>query len=392
MQQQLINHSPDLKRLRDEGYEIETKDGYLIVHNIPYVNKEKEVKLGKIIIQLTIIGGIVKYSGNHVINFMGEYPCNKDGSNIESIRHMNLNKTLDKNIVMNYSFSNKPLGGYKNHYQQITRYINIISSPAIAINPSVSPKTFKVRDENLEDNIFNYIDTNESRSNIVDLNNKFKGQKIAIIGLGGTGAYILDLVAKTPVTEIHLFDKDIFSQHNAFRCPGAASKSEIDANMSKVEYLKNIYSKMHKGIINHCEYISSENFSNLNNMSYIFICIDNSKIKERLIQYLVKNNKTFFDVGLGTNIVNNSLYGSIRVTTGSPIKYDHLKKIPIDDEQENEYSTNIQIADLNNLNAILAVIKWKKICGFYQDLEHEFHTVYTINDSEIINEDKLSNS
>ncbi|WP_318271316.1 ThiF family adenylyltransferase [Sphingobacterium cellulitidis] len=46
---------------------------------------------------------------------------------------------------------------------------------------------------------------------------KLERQKIAIIGLGGTGAYILDMVAKTPVKEIHLFDGDSFDQHNAFR-------------------------------------------------------------------------------------------------------------------------------------------------------------------------------
>jgi hypothetical protein len=34
--------------------------------------------------------------------------------------------------------------------------------------------------------------------------------KIAIIGLGGTGSYVLDLAAKTPVKEIHLFDGDKF--------------------------------------------------------------------------------------------------------------------------------------------------------------------------------------
>jgi hypothetical protein len=36
-------------------------------------------------------------------------------------------------------------------------------------------------------------------------------------GLGGTGSYILDLVSKTPVNEILLFDSDDFLQHNAFR-------------------------------------------------------------------------------------------------------------------------------------------------------------------------------
>jgi hypothetical protein len=55
---------------------------------------------------------------------------------------------------------------------------------------------------------------------------------------------------------------------------------------------------------------------------------------------------------------------------------------------ENDYSHNIQIAELNALNAALAVIKWKKLCGFYQDLEREHCSVYTINGNHIANEDQ----
>jgi tRNA A37 threonylcarbamoyladenosine dehydratase len=49
--------------------------------------------------------------------------------------------------------------------------------------------------------------------------------------MGGTGSYILDLVAKTAVMEIHLFDGDDFNQHNAFRAPGAASLEDLEKHM-----------------------------------------------------------------------------------------------------------------------------------------------------------------
>ena len=44
MSQQLISHSPDLKRLRDEGYEIEVRGGYLLIHHIPFVDDPKRQK------------------------------------------------------------------------------------------------------------------------------------------------------------------------------------------------------------------------------------------------------------------------------------------------------------------------------------------------------------
>ena len=59
---------------------------------------------------------------------------------------------------------------------------------------------------------------------------------VAIAGPGGTGSYVLDLVAKTPVRDIHLFDGDSFMSHNAFRAPGAASLEELRALPKKVDY------------------------------------------------------------------------------------------------------------------------------------------------------------
>jgi len=78
--------------------------------------------------------------------------------------------------------------------------------------------------------------------------------------------------------------------------------------------------------------------------------------------------------------------------SGTPSKNDHLvNRIPLVDEDENnEYVTNIQIADLNSLNAGFAVVKWKKMCGFYQDLEEEHHTTYSINVSQLLNEDEVA--
>ena len=75
MLQQLINHSPDLKRLQNEGYELEVKGGYLLIHHIPYVNHSREVKYGILVSELSLANSqkTIKPS-THVINFIGEYP------------------------------------------------------------------------------------------------------------------------------------------------------------------------------------------------------------------------------------------------------------------------------------------------------------------------------
>ncbi len=388
MSQQLINHSPDLKRLRDEGYEVEVRGGQLIVHHIPYLNSKREINFGKLISPLTLNGNTTSKPDNHVINFMGEYPCNKDGSIITTIQHGQPNSKLFEDVVMNYSFSNKPPNGYDDYYHKVTTYANVISSPATSMDKSVTAKTFSVVEDKSDESVFHYFDTNASRANIDRINSKFQGQKIGIIGLGGTGSYIFDQVAKTPVDEIVLFDGDVFLQHNAFRSPGAPSIETLEEKLNKAEYFASIYSRMHKGIKVYAEYLSENNIHLLEGLSFVFVCIDSNAARGKILSKLKQLEISFIDVGLGVNLADDNLVGMLRVTVGPPSKTDHIPtRIGTCDTDDNEYSTNVQIADLNALNAMLAVIKWKKMVGFYQDLTEEHHLTYSINTSQLRNED-----
>ena len=127
-------------------------------------------------------------------------------------------------------------------------------------------------------------------------------------------------------------------------------------------------------------------------MSFVFICIDNNSIKKELFDFLIENKIPFIDTGIGINKEKNELSGIIRTNLCSPAKKDHLKnQISLsNDHQDNDYSTNIQISDINALNASLAVIKWKKTLGFYSDKEKEYTSLYTINTQSLVNQDHES--
>ena len=96
---------------------------------------------------------------------------------------------------------------------------------------------------------------------------------IGIIGVGGTGSYVLDQVAKTPVSEIHLFDGDVFCQHNAFRAPGAPTKEILELSQKKVDYLSELYGHMHKGIVAHPTYVNETNVEELSGLDFVFLCL-----------------------------------------------------------------------------------------------------------------------
>lgn len=390
MQHQLISHNSDLKKLRDEGYELEINGGYICIHHIPYVNKDKQVKFGALTCVLNLATPTtVRRPSDHTIYFMGEHPCHKDGSIMNEIINSSPNKELWDGMVGNHYFSSKPKkGNYDDYHEKFTRYIQLLSVPAKSLDTSVTAQTYRPFVDNEEESVFHYFDTNTSRANIFQVNEKLKNQKIAIIGLGGTGSYILDMVSKTKVSEIHLFDADDFSQHNAFRSPGAPSIEELNKMKKKAVYLSEIYSNMHKGIIPHVKYITKENIYLLQGMSYVFICVDRNSVRASIIKLLIEMGISFIDSGLGVTLVDDKLIGILRTTVGTPHKNDHLSnRISGVDTDDNEYATNIQIAELNALNAVLAVIKWKKLCHFYQDLIQEHQSTYSINVADLINGD-----
>jgi hypothetical protein len=395
MSLQLINRSPDLKRLQNEGYHLESRSGYLLVKDVPYVNSRREVQRGTLVAKLVLAGDVTARPDDHVAHFVGDHPCHADGTEISQIRLESRSRTLADGVAIQHSFSAKPKpsDSYENYYAKMTTYAAILSGPAQLIDPSTTPRTFPVIAPSNGDREtpFNYVDTASSRAEIDVVTAKLKKvKKVAIVGLGGTGSYVLDLVAKTPVWEIHLYDGDAFLQHNAFRSPGAPSVDQLTARLPKATYFKNIYSAMHSGIVDHPVYVNAENIAELRDMDFVFLCVDNGESKKLIVDTLEEFNLPFIDVGMGVQLGGEALGGIVRVTTSTPERRHHLRtRVSFGNGAgNNEYDRNIQIADLNCLNASLAVIKWKKLYGVYRDMKLEHHTQFTIDGNLLLNEDR----
>jgi hypothetical protein len=392
MSRPLIDRSPDLKRLRDEGYDIQIIHGYVVLRDVPYLNAQHEIKRGILISSLAMANDVTVRPDTHVAMFAGDYPCHADGKPIERIRNGDINTQIGESIVAKYTFSAKPKPkeSYDNYYDKLSTYADILSGPAQTLDANITAKTFPVVREDSLDSIFKYVDTASSRAEITAISSKLTLGKIAILGLGGTGSYVLDLVAKTPVREIHLFDGDTFLQHNAFRAPGAASGDELAEKLSKVAYFERIYSRMRRGIVVHPEYASPENLHVLADADFVFLCMEGNA-KKAIVRKLEDLNLAFIDVGMGVYLADQSLGGVLRVTTSVRDRRNHVwdkHRIPFSEgEGPNEYDKNIQIADLNALNAAFAVIRWKKLFGFYVDQENELYSTYMIGGNDVDNQD-----
>ena len=386
-----IDRSADLKRLRDEGYDIEVRERFLLVRSFPYLNSKKEVHYGILVSPLDWAGDVTTIPGTHAAFFIGEAPCHENGRLMSEIITGSSRQQLEPGLFVDHSFSAKPLEGrYPNFYDKVKRHAEIICGPAKAVDPNATPKVFPVIETTEGESVFKYADTASSRAGIAVASAKLEVGKIGIVGTGGTGSYILDLVAKTPVREIHLFDGDVLLNHNAFRSPGAPSVEELRGKPLKAEYFQKLYSNMRRGIVAHPGYITEANVDELKQLDFVFLSMDGGSTKQLVVQKLQEWGVPFIDVGMGLELVKGSIGGILTVTTSTKEKSDHvLSRIPIlTADKNNDYSRNIQVADLNALNAALAVIKWKKLIGFYHDFEHEHFSAYTVDGNRLNNEDR----
>ncbi|MFZ2303759.1 MAG: ThiF family adenylyltransferase [Minisyncoccia bacterium] len=387
---ELINHSPDLEKLRNDGYTVETHNNCVVVRDVPYLDESmKVIEDGVLVCAYEQIRPLT----DHTFYFSGK-PHKADGKAL----HVASEATQEWNgfnVSTQLSFKkvvdDKP-SNYNDYHEKVTYYINAIMSQARSINEFVNAQKHRVIDTSEQnDTPFNYLDMNSSRAGIFNISEKLRGQKIAIIGVGGTGSYILDLVSKTPVAEIHIFDNDVFHSHNAFRTPGAAPKGVLESPPKKVSYFAEIYKRMHKGVTPHEYDMLDDTINELEELNFVFLCIDNAPTKKVIIGKLVELKIPFVDCGIDVQEVDNALNGTIRVTTVTPSKYDHIEnRISYSAGNNGDYQSNIQIAELNALNAALAVIKWKRFFGFYHDHESEHHTTYMFNASSLNNDEKIN--
>lgn len=384
--------SPDLARLIEEGYEVQRRGGFLLIHHVPYLTETQAIEFGTLIAPLTLAGDVTAKPGDHVVYFQGSYPYRKNGSRMDNIIAGAANNDHGAGVSSNFTLSSRPLDphGFPDFYEKMTSYSHILSAEAISVDPTVAAKTGITYDDDDPDGVFNYFDSSVSRADIGAFSEKLAMNKVAIVGLGGTGSYILDLVAKTPVRELHIFDGDIFLQHNAFRSPGAASIEELRKKPLKVDYLVTAYSKMRKGVLPHPYAIGADNIDELHDMNFVFLSMDTTPEKRLIVQKLEEFGIAFIDVGLGVDKRDGVLSGLVRATLSTPDRREHVwerQGISFHDPSiNNEYEKNIQIADLNALNAALCVIKWKKYCGYYEDFESEDMMTYNINGNCILNE------
>ena len=388
----LISRSPDLRRLADKGFELEVRGGHLVLHGVPYVDGAGAVRTGKLVSVLELSGERTSSPSDHTAYFQGDYPHRANGEPLELLRNRSEEIELEPGLTVQHRFSSRPreTGKYQDYFEKMSRYAEIISREARLLEPNLQWRAERIvsrADARDPQDPFLYTETASGRAGITDISNRVRGQRVAIIGLGGSGSYILDLVSKTRVREIHLFDHDEFLQHNAFRAPGAWSLDELRRRENKAEMYARRYGACRRGVVGHASKADRAALEELGDLDFVFIAIDVPGEKKELFRHLEEKGIPFVDVGMGLDKIDGKLSGILRVTgSREGSRAAAWRRVQTGGEaRRGEYDANIQTAELNALNASLAVLYWKKQTGVYVDGKREIHSTFTTSANLLAN-------
>lgn len=364
----LASHNADIQRLVDKGYAVRIDGPHLVVRDIPYLDANRQLQRGAFVAKLVHIDKVRVQQDDHQVYFAGGVPYGLDGQPIPNLAGGATTIALRKtDVVVQRSFSNKPPNGFPDFFAKIEHYVTVISGPAMELH-GATPLTKRIDADAVEGSVFKYPDTLTSRAEIADLAALLANDVVAVIGLGGTGGYVLDLLVKSPVKAIRGFDGDAYHVHNAYRSPGQLDDSDL--GLGKTEVFERRYKSFRKGLSLHRKYIDRSCAEDFSGVTFSFVCVDKGSARAEIFDLLISLNIPFIDVGMGLDRKQGGLSGQVRTTyyapeTAAAVRDKQLA--PLSDDADDIYRKNVQIAELNALNACYAVIQFKQLRGFYAD-------------------------
>lgn len=394
MFQKLVSHNDDIRRLVEKGYAVAFDSGYMVIRDIPYLDKQRAECKGAIISKIDFVDKVRVRQHDHQIFFAGGRPHNADGTPIPNLGGGGATLALSdacNDIRVERSFSNKPfrkgqLVPFADFFEKVESYVAIIAGPAIELH-GANPLTFRVNENVVTDPIFKFHDTLTSRAEIGDLNNKLRNDVVAIIGLGGTGGYILDYLVKAPIPEIRAFDLDNYHVHNAYRSPGRLIEDELGKPKADVYAAR--YENFRNGLSCKRQFVDLSAADELNDVTFAFVSVDKGSSRAGIFDLLTSKKIPFIDAGMGLNRKKGPINGMLRATYYDPTHAEKMRDMnlaELSDAPDEIYRSNIQIGELNALNAALAVIRYKQLRGFYFAEDPYYNLLLEIGDLKIVEE------
>ena len=406
MSNSLISRSADLSALAKANYSLEVRGAYLLVQGVPYLDLNGEIAFADIVTNLDLVGPIGEEAttqpNDHTVWWTGSIPHTASGESMEqelACEQWEGGHDIGEGITVYMRWSRKPrhrgqLRGYRDYLEKVQTYVEEVGGQAENKRPGILKAARKGGDPKvISSSRFAYIDTNPYRNGTKGIESRIEEEIVAVIGVGGTGSYLVDVLAKTNIKELRLYDDDVMKIHNAFRVAGAARVGELNGKKSKLQWHKERYQSVRvKGLEIHHMKLDDENLSALFSCTTVFIAVDDLDVRRMIQRSCVKMGILHVSIGIGLEIEgpnDDQIGGMVKIETdldpGAPRKDIQNNRKDGREEADDVYSSNIQTAELNMLGAALAISEWKAKRGIYRDERNKNNdtTIYSVTTGAI---------
>ena len=400
MSTSLISRSDDLSALVDRGYRVRIRGGYLLVEGIPYIKEDGSIGRSDIVSGLELADDRTCPPGDHTVWWTGEMPYTAAGQSMNGYlvcSHWDKGCDLGEGILAYMQWSRKPKTkggsrGYKDYREKIETYVDEVAGHADSKRPGVLDAARLGADPEVASKTrFKYLNTGTYRNGIRGIEKRIEDEIVAVVGVGGSGSYLVDLLMKTDIKELHMYDGDVLKQHNAFRIAGAARIEELRGNTPKVTWHQERYAPVREeGVHAHARSIDEGAPEELAEFTTVFIAVD-KLTKRRQIQRMCEAAGILnIAVGIGVDLEgekNDKLGGMVKVE----MQFCPRERAGASEAEDQEEALeggvygNIQTAELNMLSAALAIVEWKAKRGVYRTDRKAGHdtVIYTTSDGRI---------
>ena len=401
MSNSLISHNDDLSAIVKVGYRVKVRGAYLLVEGIPYIRENGDISTANIVTSLELAGDKTRPPDDHTVWWTGETPHRSSGESMEpylSCGNWPSGLDLGEGLTVYMQWSRKPRSaggsrGYSDYLEKIETYVEEVGGEAEVRHPGIlEAARGGGQPEVVAKTRFKYINTNLYRNGTRAIEQRIADEVVAVVGVGGSGSYLVDILAKTDIKELHLFDDDVMEQHNAFRIAGAASIQELGVGKSKVEWHQERYAAVREeGVYVHERRLDLEALEELGMFTTVFIAVDKLDTRRKVQQKCNELGVSHFSVGLGLDIEganDDEIGGMVKIETQYNAVEERTTDVSDNNQpkgEENIYG-NIQTAELNMLGAALAIAEWKARKRIYRNEREDGidSVIYSVSTGRIL--------
>lgn len=203
-----------------------------------------------------------------------------------------------------------------------------------------------------------------ARSPEEDWRRQVEGIRIAVVGAGGTGMHLIDILSKTSVRSIEVWDEDVIEVRNTWRWPGGQERWKNLEGQKKARGAGEEYSNGRTTVNPHDEMVTKENMDTVTEADYVFVAVDCREARNMIINACIAKGTPCIDVGMGVEVREGKLKGSVRVHIYRDTANEAYTTPEIEGAQQAYEAT--EVPEANALNAALAVTEWRRIAGQYE--------------------------